>query len=290
VAKATTLRVLVASDGSHHARAAVATARYFPWPARTRVRVVVARSTPVEYKRSILLTALDRSSGTAAENARRALSRRWPDVEAIVVDETPIAGILREADRFRAHVIVVGWRGHGVVRRFLMGSVSRGIVRRAKCAVLVVRRSRQVRRIVLGLDGSAMAKRALALTSSFVPPPDGRVTLVTAVNVMAVPSHALLPGRPSGAREGKEKNASRNRAARRELSRAAAQLKTAGWDTRTVLTNGEPLADLLGTIASVRSQLLVLGAKGTSGVRRLLLGSVAEGALNRSPVPVLVAR
>jgi hypothetical protein len=31
-------------------------------------------------------------------------------------------------------------------------------------------------------------------------------------------------------------------------------------------------------------------ARGTSGVRQLLLGSVAEGVLNRSPVPVLLAR
>jgi nucleotide-binding universal stress UspA family protein len=76
----------------------------------------------------------------------------------------------------------------------------------------------------------------------------------------------------------------------RELNRAAARLTRAGWQARTVLANGEPLRELLACIARVQPQLLVVGARGASGVRHLLLGSVAEGALNRSPVPVLVAR
>jgi nucleotide-binding universal stress UspA family protein len=57
-----------------------------------------------------------------------------------------------------------------------------------------------------------------------------------------------------------------------------------------MLVHGEPLRDLLGAVAASRAQLLVVGARGTSGVRYLLLGSVAEGALNQSPVAVLLAR
>jgi nucleotide-binding universal stress UspA family protein len=57
-----------------------------------------------------------------------------------------------------------------------------------------------------------------------------------------------------------------------------------------MLVHGEPLRDLLGAVATRRAQLLVVGARGTSGVRYLLLGSVAEGALNHSPVSVLVVR
>ena len=74
------------------------------------------------------------------------------------------------------------------------------------------------------------------------------------------------------------------------LNRAAARLKRRGWHTRTVLTNGEPLRDLLRIVAKERAHLLVVGARGASRVRHLLLGSVAEGALNRSRVPVVIAR
>ena len=88
---------------------------------------------------------------------------------------------------------MVGWRGHGAVRRLLMGSVSRGVVRGSKRAVLVVRRSRRVRTIVVGFDGSPAAKRALAFVARLVPPRDGRVTLVTALELMPVPSRRVVP-------------------------------------------------------------------------------------------------
>ena len=284
------LRVLVATDGSRHAQAAIATSLHFPWPAQTRVRAVIARQTRAEYRRSILLTALDRSAEMTAHKARRALSRRWPDVEIEVVDKKPVEGILAEAERFRADVIVVGWRGHGAVRRLLMGSVSRGVVRRAKCAVLVVRRSQRVRKIVIGFDGTPTARRALAFVGRLAPPRDGHVTLVSGVELMTGPSEGRVPGAGAIAREIRRTNTKRARTAMKALNRAGAELKRRGWHTRTALMHGEPLRELLRTVGAARAQLLVLGARGSSGVRHLRLGSVAEGALNQSPVAVLLAR
>ncbi len=283
-------RVLVATDGSRHAQAAIATTVHFPWPARTRVRVISARSTRAEYRRSILLTALDRGAEKATEKARRTLSPRWPDVEVEILDTLPVEGILGEAERFHADVIVVGWRGHGAVRRRLMGSVSRGVVRGAKCAVLVVRRSQHVRSIVVGLDESQAAQRGLAFVGRLVPPRGGRVTLVRAVELPKAPSRGSVPGSETIAREVKRRNTIRARAATKDLNRAAAELKRLGWQPRTLLLHGEPLRDLLRAAATSRAQLLVVGARGTSGLKYLLLGSVAEGALNQSPIDVLVAR
>jgi nucleotide-binding universal stress UspA family protein len=290
MATQTELRVLVATDGSRDAQAAIATTMHFPWPTGTRVRVISARRTGAEYRRSILLTALDRGAEKAAESARRTLSRRWPAVEIEVVDKSPVEGILNEAERFQADAIVVGWRGHGAVRRLLMGSVSRGVVRGSKCAVLVVNRPQRVRKIVVGLDGSPTAQRALAFVGRLVPPRDGRVTLVSGVELMTVPSRGRVPGAAAIAREIRRTNTMRARTATKALNRAAAGLKRSGWHLRTLLVHGEPLRDLLGAVAATRAQLLVVGARGTSGVRHLLLGSVAEGALNRCPVAVLVAR
>jgi nucleotide-binding universal stress UspA family protein len=56
------------------------------------------------------------------------------------------------------------------------------------------------------------------------------------------------------------------------------------------LRTGEIAHELIDTVNSVQAQMLVVGSRGTSGLRRLLLGSVAEGVLNWSPVPVLLAR
>jgi nucleotide-binding universal stress UspA family protein len=46
----------------------------------------------------------------------------------------------------------------------------------------------------------------------------------------------------------------------------------------------------MDAVAEARPDLLVLGARGTSGIGRLLLGSVAEGALDQAPVSVLIGR
>lgn len=283
-------RVLVATDGSSHAQAAITTAMQFPWPDGSRVRVVIARNPRADHRRSILLDAIDRNAENAAEGARRALSRRWPDVEVVIVDKVPVNAIVAEAKQFAADVIVLGWRGHGGVRRLLMGSVSRGVVRGARSAVLVVRRAKRVNRIVVGYDESPTSKRAVAFIEKLAPPQDGRVALVNAVQLMSVPSRGRVPGAAAIAREIRRKNTVKGRTAMRDLSRAAGQLKRRGWHTRTMLTNGEPLRDLLRAVGKTRAQLLVVGARGTTGVRRLLLGSVAEGSLDRSPVPVLLVR
>ena len=55
-------------------------------------------------------------------------------------------------------------------------------------------------------------------------------------------------------------------------------------------TMEEPLRDLLAAVATTRAHAVVVVARGVSGVRHPLLGSVAEGVLNRCPVPVLVVR
>ena len=287
------LRVLVATDGSAPAKAAVAAVVRFPWPAHTHVQGIITTQARADYGRPILPAALDRGASLIALNARRALSQRWPGADVIVVDKAPVAGILHAAGRFDADVIALGWRGHGAVRRFLMGSVSRGVVRGARCAVLVVRRrQRGVHEVVIGFDGSAHAQRAVELVGRLLPPRGGRVTVFTAVDRMAVPSQALVPRgvRATVAAEVRRINAERAARAKRDAARAARTLTRAGWRARTVKTAGEPLHGLLATVDSTGADLLVVGARGTSGVRHLLLGSVAEGALNRCTVPLLVVR
>lgn len=168
--------VVIATDGSVAAKAAVGTAVRFPWPDSARAFTVVAKQVRADHRRSILLAALDRTAEFVAKGAARAMSRRWPDAEVRVVKASPVDAIVREAARRGADVIVMGWRGHGAVRRLLTGSVSRGVARRAPCAVLVVRRAlRDVRRIVIGFDSSAHARRAVELISSLNPPRGGHV-------------------------------------------------------------------------------------------------------------------
>ena len=284
---------LIATDGSAAAKAAVATAVRFPWPDGSRAFGVVAKQVRPEYRRSILLAALDRTADLVATNAARALSRRWPDAQMRVVDASPVDAIVKEAMRFQADVIVMGWRGHGVVRRMLTGSVSRGVVRRAPCAVLVVRRAlRDLRHIVVGFDSSAHAQRGVEFISTLNPPRGGRVSLFTAVDTMHVPSQGMVPANTRAAISAAVAQINKERLARthQALDRATDTLTRVGWKVDRVVSTGAPLRELLATVAQKRADLVVVGAKGATGVRHLLLGSVAEGVLNRSRVPVLIAR
>jgi len=293
MARRSEFRILLAVDGSTQARAALTTVVRGPWPETARVRAVAAREVRGPHQRSIVLTMLDRSADEAAERARRALARRWPEAEGVVVESAAVGGVLAEARRFHADLIAVGWRGLGPARRLLMGSVSRGVVRGAPCAVLVVRRApAQVRHILLAFDGSPNAHRALRLVARLSPGRNGHVTLVQVVELTRPTSRGPTVGgiRASVTRELERLHAERTEEARRGLDDARKELERAGWRTRTELRRGEPLREVMDTVSASEPHLVVIGARGTSGVRHLLLGSVADGVLNRSPVPVLLAR
>lgn len=57
---------------------------------------------------------------------------------AAVVVGQPAAEIARYADEQGADVVVLGSHGHGLVHRFLLGSVAERVARQAPCAVLIV--------------------------------------------------------------------------------------------------------------------------------------------------------
>jgi nucleotide-binding universal stress UspA family protein len=193
----------------------------------------------------------------------------------------------------RARAIVVGARGQGLVSRLVLGSVSRGVVRRARCAVLVVKgRPRAVRRLVVGLDGSAHARRAAEFVATLAVPPRGSVTVARVVEAVRLPSLAQLPAaiRARLAAEEAAVNRERLAAARQDVEAVAKRLQRAGWTVRRAVATGAPLTELLRAVAAARADLLVVGSRGAGGLERRLLGSVADGALSRSPVSVLIVR
>lgn len=270
------------------------TALMCPWPQETAVYAIVGRRTRATAGRPVyVLEAFDRAFKKAAADARALLARRWPNAKVAVVDQSPADAVIDEARRVRARVIIVGSRGFGPARRLLLGSVSRAVVRRAACPVLVVnRRPHHVRRLVIGLDGSINARRAAQLVAELPPPPRNSVTLVTVLETISLPSHALLPaavrGKVAGELAALKRELTVN--ARRELNEVAATLRNAGWRVRSILRTGVPLPTLVSAVKQTHGDVLVIGARGATGLARLLLGSVAEGALNHCPVPVLVVR
>jgi nucleotide-binding universal stress UspA family protein len=268
------LRVLVASDGSRSSRAALDLALVFPWPAGTRARGAVslgrAGMAGTQFR-----PAMIRALHAGAEELDQALERRWPDARVFELHDSPAEAILGEARRFRAGAIVLGWRGHGRFARLLAGSVSRAVAERAQCSVMVVRAATHPpaggpRRFAIGFDGSGNSRQAIRFLARLAPPRGNHVSLV---NVLHPPTPATL-----------------TRQAERRLRTAAVILERRGWQVGVRAPSGEPLFSLLGEARRSRAEVLVVGARGATGLRGVPLGSVATGVLNRSMIPVVIAR
>jgi nucleotide-binding universal stress UspA family protein len=59
---------------------------------------------------------------------------------------------------------------------------------------------------------------------------------------------------------------------------------------KTKVARGIPLTELLNAVSASEADLVVIGARGTEGVQRLILGSVAEGTLGQAPISVLIVK
>jgi len=61
------------------------------------------------------------------------------DVETVLLEGDPVDRVVEYAEKHRPDLIVVGSRGLSATGRFLLGSVSDGILHHAHCSVLVVK-------------------------------------------------------------------------------------------------------------------------------------------------------
>ncbi len=292
--KAPACAVVVATDGSPQAHAAVRAAAMFPWPAGTRLHGVVAKRTRSTMGRpGYVKAAFDRAFTRVGARTQSILAKSWPGAAVMVVDQSPADAILAQVRRLGAQAVVLGSRGRAGATRLLLGSVSRQVVRRAPCAALVVRaRPREFRRLVVGVDGSPESGRAVSFVTRLAVPRGGQALVVSVVQPVGHPSGFLVPRslRALAARHVAALNAQAVRTARRQANAAVAELERAGWRARAMVRLGQPLTELVDAVAETGATLLVLGARGVGGIERVLLGSVAEGALDHAPVSVLIAR
>jgi nucleotide-binding universal stress UspA family protein len=149
-----------------------------------------------------------------------------------------------------------------------------------------------LRAVVLAVDGSPHSRRAAAFAARLTPPAGGLVTVVSVVEPVRPPSMTFLPASIRGrlAGEAAELERARLNAGRRWAEAAVRTVEKGGWRAQASVRTGVPLAEILQAVKEARADMLVLGARGTGGLARVLLGSVADGALRLATVPVLVVK
>jgi nucleotide-binding universal stress UspA family protein len=194
--------------------------------------------------------------------------------------DAALADIAREVG---AALIVVGTHGRTGVRRWMLGSVAEKTVRLADASVLVARgeaRPGGYRRIVVGTDYSDLAWRAVARALELAAP-DAEIRVVHAWQAPYV-EYDLTGEILAKLRESAEAEAQVHRVRVRELPRPP------GISMRLELADGVPFEAL--DELSTESDLVVVGSHGRRGVRRFILGSVAEATVRHARCSVLVAR
>jgi nucleotide-binding universal stress UspA family protein len=215
------------------------------------------------------------------ERVERLTGRDAGTVSVIVEDGAPGETIVAQADLVGADLIVVGTHHHGI-----FGGVVESVVKRAHVSVLVARPGAETGRIVLATDFSGAAAPAIQLAADEAVRRCSTVIAVHSVELVG-PEMALgdppmmMPIAVFPLREMRE-------AAQRRLEDALVEAGIPGEEIE--VTEGPP-ADAIVEVATRRhADLIVVGTSGSTGIDRLLLGSVARRVVREAPCAVLVAR
>ena len=231
--------------------------------------------------------------GTAGEGER---------VEATIERGKAADGIIAEADRLDADLIVMSTRGRGGLARMAFGSVTDQVVRRSHRSVAVIHSDRndsgtavaeaghepyRFGRIILPLDGTETSASALPVASELATRFRIPVLLVSTVNLVPLTSPTMVQDIGMAMNMEEVYEETRDDAAE-WLAAAQKQLAAAGVESSTEFLTGAPAASIDGLTRS--GDLIVMATHGRSGLDRVLSGSVSDQLIRSGAAPVLIVR
>jgi nucleotide-binding universal stress UspA family protein len=142
-----------------------------------------------------------------------------------------------------------------------------------------------LKKILIATDGSETSMRAAEMAVSIGKNSGAVVTAVYVLDVKRLaqlPGYAAMPGPKDNLTELMHKEGSE------ALEEIGDMARDAGVAYERVVAEGDPGEELLKLCSDSEFDLIVMGTIGKSGLKRFLLGSVAEKVVRHSHVPVLV--
>jgi nucleotide-binding universal stress UspA family protein len=140
-----------------------------------------------------------------------------------------------------------------------------------------------LRSIVIGTDGSPSAEAAVRRGAEVARGSKARVHVVTAYP--DVPSY-----RETIRSSAKAEPIDLREVAESVLGRAARELETEGIEVETHAREGDPAHVLIQVAEEQGAELIIVGARGLTGLERFLLGSVSSKLSQHAPTSVMVVR
>lgn len=173
-----------------------------------------------------------------------------------------------------ADLTILASHGRSGLEGWLVGSVTTKVVRSAKGSVLVVAGPSadqpRLETIMVGLDGSSFAERALEKAAEFARLFKAKLILYRAVPMV----YSIMTPEIELAE------------AQSDLDRLA--LTVPDLEVRKVVQRTAGFVDILDRAEELSADLVVLGSHGRTGLNRWLMGSVTEGVLHEAKRNVLV--
>lgn len=295
-------KILIAYDGTSGAEAALSDLTRAGLPKRAEARVITIADVwvpPRDHQGELTDAPLSnpayekaaevvRTSIKIAIQGARKVHELFPNwsVSNIARAESPAWGILAEAKRWNAELIVVGSHGRTPLERLFLGSVSFKVAADAHCSVRIVRphsgSPTYPGRILAGLDGSADSNKLLDELTKREWRPGVKVELVSVIDEKLKStwigrSDLQITDTVEEAVEALHKS-------------ALAKFTAGDIPAEFHILEGEPKSTLLRLASEWHVDAIFLGARGLDHGNRLYLGTLASAICNRAHCSVEIVR
>jgi nucleotide-binding universal stress UspA family protein len=283
-------RVLVATGGSPWSYTAVTYAIALAAYTGAELRIltvltsaVTSYATPdVLSSSELVLDSLDRQGqallAQAAARAAEAGVHQVPFLKWGNVSETIIQTAVEEA----CDLIVLGARHVTGLKRLMVGGTSNAVAAKAHQAVLIVKQPPAVapdapfwQRVLVATGGSPWSDVAVEHALELARQQHLDLDILHVDSARPRQRDALYTATAEG------KNI---------LALAEARATAAGVTCQTQLTYGNIAETILDTAMQQQSDLIILGSRGLTGWKRLMLGSISNAVAAKSPLPVLIVK
>jgi len=208
----------------------------------------------------------------------------------------PAEQIVAAAQAKPAEMIVMASHGRGAIGRAIFGSVADRVAHTATVPVMLVRPSKDhtdrpdfhVARVVVPLDGSALAEEALPVAKRISTQLAVPIHLVRAIDpVSALPmAPSVTPIAPVSPEIATQIMNEIEAEAKGTLATVERKLAGDGFTATAELLEGSPFFAIADALKP--GDVLVMTSHGRTGVRRWLMGSVAEKLVREAPAPVVI--
>ena len=285
------LNILLADDGSQHARAAVELLQHISLPQKSKIFVFRAFNSG----QIPLIPEMERS----LEQTQASLANAGFAAETELHLGPPVEAILARAHDRKSALIVMGAKGLRSTVSILLGGVAQNVVEHAHCPVLVVRASCQgIHKILLAIDGSPPSVDAARYLGKFPPACQGEVhimhVLPPALPAVTVepyfgPWQAVYVGYPS-LQQSAALRKKETKAGEALLERICRLLRGYGVASTKVLARGDAATEIMDYVQKHQIDLVVVGSRGLGQIKGLVMGSVSRKLIHYSGCSVLVVR